>query len=478
MECYSYRVKCPLTFYLLFSCLISLSLAQSATSNLPFKAVNLGGWLVAEGWIKPSLFKGIPNGDLLDGTQVQFMSGKLGKYLSAESGGGTILVANRPNPSGWETFRLWRINESTFNLRVFNKQFVGLNGGNEVVAVSSEADTSETFQIVRKDDDPRRVRIKAPNGFFLQAKTEASVTADFPVDTDWRDDDPSVFVMTIITILEGEYQLTNGYGPERALQVMREHWSTYITEEDFMFMSENGLNAVRIPVGWWIMSDPTPPKPFVGGSLEALDNAFTWAQKYNMKVIVDLHAVPGSQNGNEHSGTRDGYEEWGDSYIQETVAVIDFLAARYGNKPSFAAIELMNEPVAPGVTIEDLSKYYKAGYDAGRKYSSSAYVILSNRLGPADRRELLSLGQSLSGSVIDVHYYNLYSDKFKNMNVQENIDFIYNERAAELSDVTTPNGPLSFCRGMDCSVVSKWSKDGRLRKLCKRPTRCIWTSHG
>lgn len=48
-----------------------------------------------------------------------------------------------------------------------------------------------------------------------------------------------------------------------------------------------------------------------------------------MKVIVDLHAVQGSQNGNEHSGTRDGYIEWDDSYVQETVDVIDFLAARF-----------------------------------------------------------------------------------------------------------------------------------------------------
>ena len=47
-----------------------------------------------------------------------------------------------------------------------------------------------------------------------------------------------------------------------------------------------------------------------------------------MKVIVDLHAIQGSQNGNGHSGTRDGYQEWGDSYIEETVAVIDFLAER------------------------------------------------------------------------------------------------------------------------------------------------------
>lgn len=49
-------------------------------------------------------------------------------------------------------------------------------------------------------------------------------------------------------------------------------------EDDFKFISENGLNAVRIPVGWWTASDPTPPSPFVGGSLQALDNAFTWAR--------------------------------------------------------------------------------------------------------------------------------------------------------------------------------------------------------
>lgn len=52
-------------------------------------------------------------------------------------------------------------------------------------------------------------------------------------------------------------------------------------------------------------------------------------RKYGIKVIVDLHAVQGSQNGNAHSSSRDGYLEWGDSYIQDTVDVIDFLAKRF-----------------------------------------------------------------------------------------------------------------------------------------------------
>ncbi|KAF6169334.1 hypothetical protein GIB67_028754 [Kingdonia uniflora] len=89
------------------------------------------------------------------------------------------------------------------------------------------------------------------------------------------------------------------------------HWNTYIVEEDFKFISENGLNAIRIPVGWWIARDPAPPKPYVGGSLQALDSAFTWARKYGLKIIIDLHAVEGSQNGYENSSSRDGSLEWG-----------------------------------------------------------------------------------------------------------------------------------------------------------------------
>ena len=52
-------------------------------------------------------------------------------------------------------------------------------------------------------------------------------------------------------------------------------------------------------------------------------------RRHNIRVIIELHAAPGSQNPNEHSGTRDGSQTWGDSNIAQTVQVIDFLAARY-----------------------------------------------------------------------------------------------------------------------------------------------------
>ncbi|CAB4313826.1 unnamed protein product [Prunus armeniaca] len=102
----------------------------------------------------------------------------------------------------------------------------------------------------------------------------------------------------------------------------------------------------------------------------------------------------------------------------------------FGNSPALEGIELMNEPLAPGVSLESLKSYYKADYDTMHKYSPSAYAILANRLGDRDPNELLSFTQNLHGIVIDVHYYNQYEPKFNNFNVQQNINYICNQRAS------------------------------------------------
>lgn len=120
---------------------------------------------------------------------------------------------------------------------------------------------------------------------------------------------------------------------------------------------------------------------------------------------------------------------------------------RYAKNPALGAIELLNEPWAPLVTLDTLKKYYKAGYDAVRKYTSSAYVILSNRLGQhADPTELLSLARGLGNNVvIDVHFYSVYEHEFDKLTAEENIQYIYKQRASILSTMKVSNGlPLTF----------------------------------
>ncbi|KAF7843596.1 putative glucan 1,3-beta-glucosidase A [Senna tora] len=306
------------------------------------------------------------------------------------------------------------------------------------------------------------------SGDSFLAKTEELVAVDVLEVSGWKDNDPTIFDLTISDTIEGEFQLTNGFGPNKAPQVMKEHWNTFIVEDDFKFIAKNGLNAVRIPVGWWTTRDPTPPPPYVGGSLQILDNAFLWAQKYGLKVILDLHAAPDSQNGVAHSSSRDGTIEWGKTYesIQQTLDVIDFFTARYSKSDSLYAIELLNEPIAPNVTLEALTKYYKAGYEVVRKYSSKVYVILCARLkftkpdhDLPPPQELLSLASDLVGSVLDVHWYNLFYDIFDNLTVQQNINFIHTNRTSQLDHFSPLNGPLTY--------VGEWCNEWNVKNATK-----------
>ncbi|KZT57138.1 glycoside hydrolase family 5 protein [Calocera cornea HHB12733] len=85
-------------------------------------------------------------------------------------------------------------------------------------------------------------------------------------------------------------------------QMMDEHYSTFITEDDFAAIAAAGLNWVRIPVPYW-MIEVYPGEPFVphlawGYFLKAIQ----WARKYGIRINMDLHTIPGSQNGWNHSG--------------------------------------------------------------------------------------------------------------------------------------------------------------------------------
>jgi glucan 1,3-beta-glucosidase len=62
---------------------------------------------------------------------------------------------------------------------------------------------------------------------------------------------------------------------------LRAHWDGWITREDFLWIADHGLNAVRIPVGHWILGAPYPwhrgygaaRHPFVEGGIDVLHGA-------------------------------------------------------------------------------------------------------------------------------------------------------------------------------------------------------------
>ncbi|KAF5749758.1 hypothetical protein HS088_TW03G00083 [Tripterygium wilfordii] len=148
----------------------------------------------------------------------------------------------------------------------------------------------------------------------------------------------------------------------------------------------------------------------------------------------------------EHSASRDGSTDWPTSqdYISQSLDVIDFLASRYASHPALLGIELLNEPSASSVPLDILVPYYKQGYKTVRKYSSTAYVIICQRIGNADPLELYQANIGSHNVVLDLHYYNLFDTFFVNLSSVDNILYLYKTREAQLQALNGANGPLVF----------------------------------
>lgn len=68
---------------------------------------------------------------------------------------------------------------------------------------------------------------------------------------------------------------------------------------------------MRIPVGYWSYVEPWGP--FTQGAAPYLDQAITLACETGLKIVIDLHGVPESQNGFDHSGQKLSNPGWGDA---------------------------------------------------------------------------------------------------------------------------------------------------------------------
>ena len=125
---------------------------------------------------------------------------------------------------------------------------------------------------------------------------------------------------------------------------IKTHRATFITEGDFVKIASAGFNVVRIPVPYFIFGDR---EPFIG-CLDELDRAFNWARAYGLKVLIDLHTAPYSQNAFDNGGIS-GVCNWA-QHPEEVEFVLDVLtqlAERFKEDDALYGIEVFNEPLTP-----------------------------------------------------------------------------------------------------------------------------------
>lgn len=179
------------------------------------------------------------------------------------------------------------------------------------------------------------------------------------------------------------------------------HRDTWITEADFAWLAAHGIDAVRIPVGYWLLAGDPPYAVGAG----YLDRAFDWAVAHGLKVLLDLHGLPGSQNGHDHSG-RVGPAGWQKDRAsrERSLGYLRGFAERYGRHPALWGIEVINEPNAGAFQLP-LRHYYARAYRLlARVLPPHVRIVYADAWSPRIFAFALPFRRR---AVMDVHLYHM-----------------------------------------------------------------------
>lgn len=179
------------------------------------------------------------------------------------------------------------------------------------------------------------------------------------------------------TTAEDEYYLSVQLPKEVYEARIRTHRAEYITERDFTRIKALGMDAVRIPVPYFIFGDR---EPFIG-CIHELDNAFNWAEKYGLQILIDLHTAPDSQNGFDNGGIC-GVCKWSQQpeEVEFELTVLERLADRYGRRKGLWGIEILNEPILEEMweTMNVAERYPAADPEKAKGSKGNSMVFIRN----------------------------------------------------------------------------------------------------
>jgi len=243
------------------------------------------------------------------------------------------------------------------------------------------------------------------------------------------------------TQAEDEYTLCLELG-DKAKARLNQHRETFITAADFTWIKKCGLNAVRLPVGYWALE---APKPYVE-SAPFIDFALEQCAKNDLKLLLDLHGAPGSQNGWDHSG-RGGAINWTDpKNVQETLRVLQGLAQKYGRHPSLYGIELLNEPKFD-VSLEILQRFYQDAYVVLRKHLDPSVAVVFHDSFRAQAWKKFMQEPAFKNVILDTHLYQCFDDQAKGRTALQHLAFAIN-RKETLDEMQRDELP---------TIVGEWS---------------------
>src|SRR5882757_1456605 len=155
--------------------------------------------------------------------------------------------------------------------------------------------------------------------------------------------------------------LTQRFGAATAQMLINTYLDTWVEADDFAKIAAEGLNVVRIPIYYLNVMDASGNwKQDAAGSIDfsRMDWAVKQAAQHGLYSIIDLHGVPGSQNGWDHSGLVTSTPTFFRDTNAQAIAIKFWTeyAKHYAGNSFVAGYDPLNEPNA--ATGETLWSFY------------------------------------------------------------------------------------------------------------------------
>lgn len=192
-------------------------------------------------------------------------------------------------------------------------------------------------------------------------------------------------------------------GPDFVNQFWRKFQGNYITQDDIRYIRQTGMNSIRIPFHYKLftcedfMGNNNPNRGF-----ELLDNVIRWCKAEGLYVVLDMHAAPGGQTGDNIDDSY-GYPWLFESSESQKLfcSIWKRIAEHYAGEPTVLGYDLLNEPIA----------HFFDNKDELNNYLEPLYMKATKAIREVDKNHIVIWGGSQWNTNFSVFHNPKFDDK-------------------------------------------------------------------
>lgn len=269
---------------------------------------------------------------------------------------------------------------------------------------------------------------------------------------------PSLFKYDSSLGIIDEWTLCSYLGSTTCASTLEAHYASFVTESTFAEIAAAGLDHVRIPFSYWAVAVYDDDPYLFRTSWRYLLRGIEWARRHGLRVNLDLHALPGSQNGWNHSG-RQGTIGWmngtnGSLNVQRSLDVHGqlsqfFAQTRYANVISHYG--LANEPRMTFLSVSEVMNWTQtvAALVRSNGVSNSTIIVFGDGFCGLSRWQGQPNDENLA---LDVHQYEIFNNDQIVYTHEAKIEYActdWTQQTQQSMNTSTGFGP---------TMVAEWSQ--------------------